>query len=116
MADFDFNPNMPGPFLDYDFALIFLPEPITDIAPVAMNKEEDIPANPGEDMEAIGWGDTNPDPDVVDLPDIPKTVILQYLLNDQCATVYGDSITPNTICGYDDGKATCQGDSGMLLS
>jgi len=72
----DYDPRKPNPaagvITDNDFALIFLPQPITDIDPVELNDDQNIPANAGDDLVAIGWGFTIPDsvgvPSDSDLP------------------------------------------------
>lgn len=52
----------PGPFLDNDFALIFLPNSTSelglDITPVTLNNDGKIPAKAGDLMETFGWGES----------------------------------------------------------
>ena len=132
----DFDPRFPNPagvILDNDFALIFLPQPITDIDPVELNDDLNIPANPGDDVAAIGWGFTIPDsvgvPSDSDLPNRPQTVTYEYVPNDQCdidlkALLGPDAETSaNQMCAYgeielvnasNEKKGTCQGDSGKM--
>ena len=106
----------PESFINKDFALIFLPEK-TDIDPIELNPSDDIPVD-GGDLVTFGWGGTLPveDDDAQVFPNIPYTVTLQYIPNDQCADAYipyiPTVITPDQLCAYDDDKAACVGDSG----
>ena len=115
-----FDPRFPNPagvVLDNDFALIFLPQPITDVDPVELNDDPNIPANAGDDVVAIGWGYTIPDPvGPSGIPNRPQTVTLEYATNDQC-----NIDSANQMCAYgeielldkpDEKMGTCQGDSG----
>ena len=112
--EYDDNPES---FINKDFALIFLPEK-TDIDPIELNPSDVIPVD-GADIVTFGWGGTLPlvDDFVQEFPNTPYIVTLRYLPNDQCASPeywgkFGYKITPDQLCAYDDGKASCQGDSG----
>ncbi|XP_015034645.3 serine protease 1 [Drosophila willistoni] len=63
---------------------------------------------------ACGWGGTY---DGSPLPDWLQCVDLQVISNNECASVYGNTIVnTNIICvRVTDGKGTCQGDSGGPL-
>eukprot|EP00571_Detonula_confervacea_P017802 CAMPEP_0172297560 /NCGR_PEP_ID=MMETSP1058-20130122/531_1 /TAXON_ID=83371 /ORGANISM="Detonula confervacea, Strain CCMP 353" /LENGTH=486 /DNA_ID=CAMNT_0013006725 /DNA_START=156 /DNA_END=1616 /DNA_ORIENTATION=- len=100
---------------DKDVAVIILPEgrPRNDIDPVKLNTEANVPAD-GDDLEAFGWGDNNTDP--IDHPNIPQTVTLPYVPNNQCirplSSWGSDLITANMLCAEEVDEGICQGDSG----
>jgi len=112
------HPEYDSNSVDNDFALMFLPEDIDDIEPVALNSDPDFLTD-GEELEAFGWGDTDPDPEKVGASNVPYTVTVDYVPNDQCAqdpNLYlPERITSNMLCAADEGKDTCQGDSSMCI-
>lgn len=68
---------------DNDFALIFLQHPITNISPIELNDNPHVPVS-GDSLETFGWGNT--DPFGANYPDVPHTVNLNYVTNEQCMT------------------------------
>jgi len=106
--------------VDKDYALIFLPEEITTIDPVGLNSNVNLPTD-GDDLEAFGWGLEDSKDD--DLPNVPNTVTVQYVTNEECGEAYGKdtkhfsaaTITDFQLCAAGNGKDTCQGDSGGPL-
>lgn len=101
-----------GFYIDYDFALIFLPEAVP-IEPVRLNDDPAVPSD-GADVEIMGWGRT--DPEVWDsIPNTPRIATVQYMPNEECALIYGDNINPRQLCTNADGKSSCNGDSGQCI-
>lgn len=129
--EYDDNPES---FINKDFALIFLPEK-TDIIPVALNSNDDVPDD-GSEVVAFGWGGLNPVPGPTDdddfgtddngfvqeFPTIPEIVNVTTWSNEQCADAYINSpiptaITSNQICANRINPKpgdSCEGDSGEL--
>ena len=103
---------------DKDWALIFLPSPITDIDAIALNDDPDVPVD-NDELTTIGWGDTNPDRNVSVTPNILQEVTVNYISNEACTRppydYYDDEITPNMLCAAAPGKDSCQGDSGTCI-
>ena len=97
---------------DNDFAIICFTEPVENI-PVKLNDDNNVPAS-GSVLEIIGWGDTDPNPDVPVFPNVPQTANLTHITNEDCVNMYGSiiDITDNMLCAIDATQATCQGDSG----
>ena len=93
-----------------DFALVILPEnrPINAIDPVQLNRDPNVPAN-GDDLDVFGWGDTDPDPNVAGSTDVPLTVTVDHILNDQCAALYSGTyvITPGMLCAIKTVRKKC---------
>ena len=98
-----------GAYLDTDFSLIILPNPVTDIDPVALNEDPNVPANAGDELEIFGWGYTNYSSRI--LPDLPQIASIGYVLDVDCNKFV--SSTSNQLCAIDETQATCQGDSGL---
>jgi len=124
------NPNFYGPPVvtdNNDFTLVFLPQPITDIDPVELNDDPNIPANAGDEVTVIGWGNTITDSDYQQAPNRPRqTVTYEYVSNAQCdIDWYPQLVTSsNQMCAYgelelldkpNEKMGTCQGDSGGPL-
>ena len=86
-----------------------------------LNDDSNIPANPGDDVEAIGWGFTIPAPiGPAGTPNRPQTVTYEYVPNDQCE-IDSATISANQMCAYgeielldkpDEKVGICNGDSG----
>ena len=101
--------------LDYDYALIRLNEPVTNIDPVLMNEESDIPKK-GQDVIAMGFGYTtnqgngNPSKNLLE-------VTLDIISNKDCKKKWGnEGITDRMICAVGGNtKDSCSGDSGGPL-
>ena len=109
-----------------DFALIFLPQPITDIDPVELNDDTNIPANAGDEVTAIGWGNTITGSGAQDAPNRPRqTVTYEYVPNAQCDIDWSPQLktSSNQMCAYgelelldkpNEKMGTCKGDSGKM--
>jgi secreted trypsin-like serine protease len=116
--------NVPHPLYDptilnYDVALLFLPTEVTDIAPLLLNDDPDLPTD-GEQLELAGWGSITPTEEDAFYPDVPYEVTVDYMTDEECAgelylwtTAYGDwTFTDIMMCAFAPGKASCLGDSG----
>ena len=109
--DFDFSRNQDPFFFQRDFALIFLPNPITDIDPILLNNDAGIPVE-DEELTIIGWGETNLTQS--NFPTILQKANVSYVSNDQCVESYpSDQIKESSMCAAAPGKGACFGDSGM---
>ncbi|KAL7539929.1 hypothetical protein ACHAXR_009709 [Thalassiosira sp. AJA248-18] len=118
--------------VDNDFMLMKLVKPSEGSPVVKLNTDPNFPSIPGEQMTLMGWGDTNPDPDVNE-PGMQLTEIqLEYIPNESCSKKEGEledggyvkyesRVTDNMMCAMDeDGgrgdlvvdEDTCLGDSG----
>ena len=113
--DPDYNPST-RVYDDNDYALIFLPQAITDIVPVELNADRNVPANAGDEVTAIGWGNTIPKTSETSTSLKPRTVTYEYVPNDQCSIYLQKQtltlVSDNQMCAYNDDKGTCYGDSG----
>jgi len=114
-ADFVWtDPEYNKRIVDYDYALVRLATPVTNIQPVVMNTQSSIPDG-GEDVIGMGFGDTtnegNGNPSLKLLE-----VTIDAYTNADCNDIWGDStITEQMVCAVRKGKATCKGDSGGPL-
>lgn len=91
---------------DNDVAVILLPEPVTNIVPIALNNNPDTPES-GDVLEAIGWGETEDD----FFPYLPSTVNVNYITNEECVNPNGPPdgyfpqwVTENMLCAAAPGK------------
>lgn len=109
------HPQYDAGTFENDFLVMKLTEPITNIKPVSINRDERIPANEGDTLTAIGfgavfeggWG-----------PRLLQEVDVQYVSQDQCNLEYDGDIVENVmLCAGvpGGGKDSCQGDSGGPL-
>ena len=115
-----------------DIALIKLQTKITGIEPAKIDLGTITPGYEisKRNLWAIGWGDLDPDLDLVQLPDQLHHVELAYVdqlqcqnqynvLNDIIEMYYPDfpdfMISDDMICASDPGQDSCQGDSGGPL-
>jgi len=99
---------------DYDYALVRLATPVTNIQPVVMNTQSRIPEG-GEDVIGMGFGDTtnrgNGNPSLKLLE-----VTIDAYTNADCIDIWGgNTITEQMVCAVRKGKDTCGGDSGGPL-
>ena len=110
--DFDFSRNQDPFFFQRDFALIFLPNPITDIDPILLNNDAGIPVE-DEELTITGWGATNSNP----ISLLLQKANVTYISNEDCASPPNqydpDQIKESNMCAEAPGKDTCFGDSGM---
>lgn len=123
--------------VDNDFMVMKLVQPSTDEANTlaTLNTNPSIPSIPGEQLTLMGWGDTNPDPDVNEPSLELLEVQLEYVPDAMCRKKKGEvgtdgyvsyesRITDNMLCAMDeDGgrgdvevdEDTCLGDSGSPM-
>jgi len=107
------DPEYDGNF-ENDYAIVRLSEPITNIDPVAMNQNPNIPKK-GDDVIGMGNGDTtnkgNGNPSLKLLH-----VELDALSQADCEKVWKpDPISSYMLCATRKGVDTCRGDSGGPL-
>eukprot|EP00956_Cyclotella_meneghiniana_P025316 scaffold52625_cov74-Cyclotella_meneghiniana.AAC.6 len=105
--------NQKGNF-DNDVAIVFLPSPITDITPVRLNTNKNIPKD-GDLVDVAGWGKY--DNDINELSDIPNGLNLSYVSNEACHSnphrMPEQWILDSMLClAGEEGKQECSGDSG----
>lgn len=98
--------------MDYDFALVRLPKPITNPKLVRLNEDPNVPKDKDR-PRVIGWGRTeyngNPSP-------VQKYADLDFVGQADCLKKFGNNyITDQMMCAYSDGTDACQGDSGGPL-
>jgi len=98
-----------------DFAIICLEQPVEDVEPVKLNDDSKIPVD-GSTLEAFGWGaiKQNPDGEVIENPNLPRTADVEYLTNEEVQKPpYNQQfVTPTMVFTIDPTQATCRGDSG----
>lgn len=117
--DLVYHPNYTDLNIGYDYnvAIIFLPTAITDITPVKLNEDPDVPVS-GAPLDASGWGTTDPNIPGLNLSG-PHAVTLDYLTNEACTkNPYkwsNDSITDSMMCAFAKMKSLCLGDGGVSL-
>ena len=108
------HPNYDSITFENDVSLLFLPSPMTGIMPVKLNDRSRVPTN-GQLLDVAGWGRLEEDSDY---PDVPMAVTLKYITNEDCIqppfNLPEDMILPVMLCAFDEGKDSCQGDSGKL--
>jgi hypothetical protein len=98
--------------LDYDFALVHLPEPYKNANLVKLNEESALPKE-ADRPRVIGWGRTeyNGSPSSVQ-----KYADLDYVEQTDCLKRFGNNyITDQMLCAFSEGTDACQGDSGGPL-
>ncbi len=105
--------------------MIFLPvgQQITDIDPVRLNRNRDVPAG-GQNLEAFGWGLTcyenttgcEIDSPAAETPNEPQTGILATVTNQACSVIWVDRFTNDILCARTEGVAVGSGDSGPCNS
>ncbi|KAL9189739.1 hypothetical protein ACHAXT_009414 [Thalassiosira profunda] len=120
--------------VDNDFMLMKLVQPSREQNLVTLNANPDLPSIPGEQLTLMGWGDTNPDPNVnepsMQLLEIQLEFVPDGTCRDKEGNVgadyvnYASRITTNMMCAMDsDGgrgdaevdEDTCLGDSGSPM-
>ena len=106
-----------------DFMVYKLQSPIT--VPhelVQVNDKGSVPSSKNEELTAIGWGDTDKNPNSYRGSDALLEVDVGYIPNSQCEgrsgsvqnnfVSYRGQIGSNMLCALGNGKDACQGDSG----
>eukprot|EP00804_Cyclotella_cryptica_P020213 CCRYP_010909-RB/>CCRYP_010909-RB protein AED:0.05 eAED:0.05 QI:308/1/1/1/0.66/0.57/7/705/511 len=140
------HPGFDSKTVDNDFLLLKLAKVSMIPSPplATLNVDPGIPATPGQELLTMGWGDTDPDPNINTPSNVLLGATLNYVTNQDCRNVEGvvqdeeqgpmsvsfrPMITENMMCAQDrpggtvsgDDKLadqdTCQGDSGgpMIL-
>ena len=119
---------------DNDFMLVFLEGPSTtkNARTVKLNSIASVP-NVGEDVIAMGWGDTDIQDDFnlftdddVKMSDVLMDITVQVISKEDCENgggielngnyyTYMNQVTENMLCAKDEGQDACQGDSGGPL-
>lgn len=104
----------------YDFALVKIYGE-TQISPIRINRNPDVPTKMGDQLVVIGWGATVFGGDAVD---VLQMATVDYIPNDVCKNITGDvngvpttmesQVIDVTLCASDfaNGQDACQGDSG----
>jgi Trypsin len=93
-----------------DMVLYLLDEPVTNIEPIAFNRQASLPL-PGTSVKAIGYGLTSSGGSA---PSVLLEVNLEAVAESVCDEFFA-GIQPSAselICVYTNGKGICQGDSG----
>jgi secreted trypsin-like serine protease len=96
--------------MENDYALVFLNKATTqNVAFVKLNMDESYPAA-GATSRTMGWGTTSSGGSS---SNVLLEVDLPVISNELCAQKYpNDPIFPSSICTFQPGKDSCQGDSG----
>merc|ERR1712160_196793 len=99
---------------DYDYALVRLNKPVTNIDPVIMNEESDIPQQ-GQDVTTMGFGRTTNNGNGKPSKKLLE-VTVSTMSNKDCKNKYGSGITDRMVCAEGGNtKDSCNGDSGGPL-
>ena len=109
------------PFDEYDFFLIkFYGR--SELQPVTLNSDPNVPNRAKEELLVTGWGVTNPSTTTI-LSDVLQEAVVGYVPNEECVLITGNStdgqfidymsrIAPVNLCALGNGTDSCQGDSG----
>jgi hypothetical protein len=112
-GDVVYHPKYDDRFFENDVAIIILPTPVTDATPVVLNENEKIPKE-GDMVDVSGWGTTYYGASKLSV--FPQAVNVSYVTNDACTRKpyrYQESlINDASLCLAEEGKDSCQGDSG----
>ena len=100
---------------DYDYALIRLNKPVTNIDPVIMNEESDIPQQ-GQDVTTMGFGRTTNNGNGKPSKKLLEVTVSTMSNKDCKKTMFGSGITDRMVCAEGGNqKDSCSGDSGGPL-
>jgi len=109
------EPPWHGGAAENDVAIVFLPTAITNVTPVTLNEDPNVP-QPGAPLDVSGWGRIDP---LVQSSAVPRSATLNYVTNEDCTKKpykYKDHwITDSMMCAIADGKSICSGDGGGPL-
>ncbi len=117
------HPNYNDNTLSHDFMLLKLKTPSQ--APL-VRMDDGLLSDKYDETKSIwvvGHGDTDPDPDIVNVSDMLLEAELKYVAQERCASAYsqvdyygyGINIDDSMMCAASPGKDSCQGDSGGPL-
>jgi trypsin len=118
-----FHPFWDPVALDFDVAVIILPEAMTNITPVTLNEDPSVPSS-GAPLDIAGWGDTaknDTDPtDSIDPSPVLKFTTVDYITNENCTSppfkYTPDDITENMMCASANATGIASGDSGTAFT
>jgi secreted trypsin-like serine protease len=99
--------------LAYDYAIVRLPTPVVIPDINSFNGIVCLPPDTNEqfvgtNLTVSGWGWL--DPTTQNISAVLKATLMTSISNAQCAKTYG--IGPYTLCAFQSGAGTCNGDSG----
>ena len=95
----------------HDFSILTLSTPIQfrrEVSPVCLPNQPETTYE-GAVSTVSGWGTLESGGSQ---PDKLMEVNVTVITNAECNTAYAGAITDSMICARDDGKDSCQGDSG----
>jgi hypothetical protein len=99
-----YHPYFNDTLIDYNVAIVFLPEPITDVQSVQLNEDKNVPKE-DEELDVAGWGLWELGWDRISLNG-PKAVTLNYVTNEMCTQEpykwHDMYITDRTMCAIGD--------------
>ena len=94
---------------EFDIALVLLNESTTlDVSFVELNADASYPIV-GDISRVMGWGTTSSGGYQ---SDVLMEVDLPIMSNGACNEAYAGGVTEDMICTFEEGKDSCQGDSG----
>eukprot|EP00956_Cyclotella_meneghiniana_P003679 scaffold4471_cov68-Cyclotella_meneghiniana.AAC.6 len=117
-GDVIYHPYFNGTSFEYDVAIVFLPEPVTDTMPVQLNEDANVPKDDAI-LDVAGWGIY--DANYTLSYEGPQSVEIKYVSNEACTRKphrYPDHwITDDMMCASGKpGEDSCGGDSGGALT
>eukprot|EP00804_Cyclotella_cryptica_P024832 CCRYP_001781-RA/>CCRYP_001781-RA protein AED:0.18 eAED:0.09 QI:0/0/0/0.75/1/1/4/0/378 len=115
-GDVVYHPEYNDTTIENDVAIIFLHTAITDITPVQLNEDPNVPVA-GAPLDVAGWGRTDLD-NQAQSP-VPHAASVDYLTNEECTKKpyrwREEQIYISMMCAFADGKDACNGDGGGPL-
>lgn len=89
-----------------DVAVLFLPTPVTNITPVILNEDPNVPES-GDPLDMAGWGPAL-------FASVLRSITQSYVPSENCAAYVQDmSRNPgNMMCAYAEGRKFEYGDAG----
>ncbi|KAL3804640.1 hypothetical protein HJC23_008455 [Cyclotella cryptica] len=95
-------------------AILFLPEAVTDITPIKLNDDPNLPSSEGDPLDIAGWGATSGFVPINS--NVPMAVTLEYVSREACTKKpyrWAEEYVKDTMfCGIAQGKGPCYGDGG----
>ena len=80
-GDVIYHPYYNDTSLEYDVAIVFLPEPVTDTMPVQLNEDANVPKDDAM-LDVAGWGAY--DANYTLSWEGPRSVEVKYVSNEAC--------------------------------